>query len=83
MYAYLFQASDKFLENCVSSLMEVCHHQALPWDVTMCGWSTDEEEERLVRSKVIALLRNCLPSFWTKWANFKKRYLETYACQYL
>lgn len=62
----------------MASLLDISRHQALPWDVTTCGWSPDEEEERLVRSKVIALLRDCVPSYWTKWANFKKRYLETY-----
>lgn len=72
------QIAKKFLEDCVASLLEVGLRQALPWDVTLCGWTPDEEEERVVRSKVIHLLRQNVPTYWTKWANFKKRYLDMY-----
>ena len=37
------------MEQCVRSLGDVCRQQDLPWLVTSCGWSGDEEEERLVK----------------------------------
>ena len=54
--------------------------QQLPWEVKVCGWSLDDEEERVVRSKVVALLRQFTPTYWTKWDTFKRKYYEMYVC---
>lgn len=48
----------------------------MPWEVTLCGWTADEEEERVVRSKVVALLRRYPPYYWTKWNTFKQKFNE-------
>ena len=72
---FLFQVAAKFVETCTKSVMDVLKQCKLPWDATTCGWSTEEEENRIIRSNVIALLRRN-PTCWTKFSNFKKRYYE-------
>ena len=72
----LFQVANKFIEQCAKSISDVVQRLRLPWEVTTCGWSSDEEEERVIRSRVIALLKMFVPQYWTKWERFKKKYSE-------
>ena len=70
--------ASKFIETCTKSVTDVLHRHNIPWDVTTCGWSSEEEENRIIRSNVISLLRRN-PTCWTKFSNFKKKYFETYS----
>ena len=72
----LVQVVDAFMDRCAKSIQQVSRSHRLPWEVTLCGWSLDEEEERVVRSQVVALLRHYPPYYWTKWSTFKQRYSE-------
>jgi hypothetical protein len=71
------KVAGKFVEQCVASLGDVCRRQGLPWEVNSCGWSEDEEADRITRSQVIDLLRT-FPHGWLKWTRFKKKYNETF-----
>ena len=70
------QVADAFMDRCAESVQRVSRSHQLPWEVTICGWSLDEEEERVVRSQVVALLKRYHPYYWTKWSTFKQKYSE-------
>ena len=72
------QLADKFMTRCAESIQKVSQIHQLPWEVTLCGWSLDDEEERVVRSQVVGLLRRYSPYYWTKWNTFKQKYSEVY-----
>ena len=75
-YTICIQLAQKFLERCAESIERVSKLHQLPWEVTSCGWTEDEEEERVIRSKVVALLRRYSPYYWTKWNTFKQKFNE-------
>ena len=37
------------MEGCTQSLVDVCRREQVPWDVTTCGWSEEEEQDRITR----------------------------------
>ena len=43
------QVAEKFVEQCVKSLADLCRRQGLPWQVTACGWTEEEEADRVTR----------------------------------
>ena len=50
MFAALcVQVAQEFLDGCSRSLVEVCRSERVPWEVTTCGWSEDEEQDRITR----------------------------------
>ena len=37
------------MEGCTRSLVDVCRREQVSWDVTTCGWSEEEEQDRITR----------------------------------
>ena len=38
-----------FVDMCSGSITEACQRERVPWEVTTCGWSEDEEQDRITR----------------------------------
>lgn len=47
--AFCVQVAKEFLDGCSQSLVEACRRERVPWEVTTCGWSEDEEQDRITR----------------------------------
>ncbi len=43
------QLAQAFMKRCADSIAEICRGENLPWDVTVCGWTEEEEEDRITR----------------------------------
>ena len=37
------------MEGCTRSLVDMCRREQVLWDVTTCGWSEEEEQDRITR----------------------------------
>ena len=44
------QLAKTFVEDCQKSLEEQCRRKGVPWEVTMCEWSEEEEKRMETRS---------------------------------
>lgn len=55
------------MEGCTRSLVDVCRREQVSWDVTTCGWSEEEEQDRVTRYSTMGVV-----SLWV-WGGTDER----------
>ncbi len=72
--------AEGFVETCTKSIADVLRRHASNWEVTMCGWTQEEEENRIIRSNALTILRGRYPLTWINFSEFRHLYQQRLIC---
>ena len=70
-----FEAGRKLFEICLNDINRKCQQLNVPWNVSVCQWSPEEEGDRRILSNVVSLLKK-YDKHWAKLEKFKNLYAE-------
>jgi len=70
------------VETCTKSIADVLRRHHCQWEVTMCGWTLEEEENRITRSNALTILHSRQPHTWINFTEFKKLYQQRWVEPY-
>ena len=51
--------AEQFVNMCSDAITGACQREKVPWEVTTCGWSEDEEQDRITRCSVCKNRSRC------------------------